>query len=753
MIRVSIQRIVAANPLGCIFQGKVVDPDHPSFGRPLKARTWRSQLAADPVVGEVWELEGQLVDTGWGPQLEASRAVRRLPEGNLIRDWVTSVVGDDGSAVAGALWRSLGPRLTKLLQAGDVHSLATVIASRLPVAGPALAATLVNAWHRMESETHLIAWLGNHGIDDPFQGRRIHALLGDGAVEILVRNPWCLVPLAPWTEVDGLGLRLPAGSSSPTPEDHPNRLVGAVDSVMRDTISAGDTAISDRALRERLARKLAVKADHSRVSDAIALGAEHLAILAGAEKSWRAPGCAAMEEAIAGRFRRQTERSAREFQLDRLAEQEFDRQEQLGRPLHPEQKRVVHEILRREFGILQGAGGTGKTYVARTICTVWERAGGKVLLTALSGKAVQRLSESSGREARTLARVLRELDERERIEANAIAAPPSLYEGNGLRRGLDDLVSIDGKTLVIVDESSMVDLATFHALIRRIPAEGRLLLIGDECQLPPIGFGLVFHRLVADASLTSRLTQVHRQAATSHIPRVAAQVRERRLPELPRYQGRRGGVSLISARTRSEIAAAVEAVALELGGFNDGTLMVLTPTRHGIGGAYDLNRRFHERFRKGRHIVNGAFGEQFTIGDPVMFRKNDYRRGLFNGSLGHVTGVDARYGLVTATFDGEAHTLGREELTNLGLAYAITCHRAQGSQAERVVVAVFQSRLLDPSWVYTAMTRAESQVVIIGDRAAIDSALARDWASSRRRVGFEWHPLVGNPLVGSARSH
>src|SRR3712207_5568164 len=100
LTRVSIQNVIAANPLGCIFHGKVVDPDHPGYGGRLKVRAWRSQLAADPAVGEVWDVEGQLVDSGWGPQLEASRAVRRIPEGALIRNWIASVLGDNGSTVA-----------------------------------------------------------------------------------------------------------------------------------------------------------------------------------------------------------------------------------------------------------------------------------------------------------------------------------------------------------------------------------------------------------------------------------------------------------------------------------------------------------------------------------------------------------------------------------------------------------------------------------------------------------------------------
>ena len=138
--------------------------------------------------------------------------------------------------------------------------------------------------------------------------------------------------------------------------------------------------------------------------------------------------------------------------------------------------------------------------------------------------------------------------------------------------------------------------------------------------------------------------------------------------------------------------------------------------------------------------MRGYFSHWYCPGDPVVWLRNDYRLGLYNGLLGCVTSVDPERGGLVAHFDGcdEPHEIGAEQLIDLALAYAITCHRAQGSQAPAVIVPLYSTRVLDPSWLYTAVTRAERQVVLVGDRGAMEEALAHPWAARRRCVGSQW---------------
>jgi exodeoxyribonuclease V alpha subunit len=174
-------------------------------------------------------------------------------------------------------------------------------------------------------------------------------------------------------------------------------------------------------------------------------------------------------------------------------------------------------------------------------------------------------------------------------------------------------------------------------------------------------------------------------------------------------------------------------------------VLVVSPTKKGPGGVDALNARLHERLRPSgapAHDIKGFNAQYYTIGDPVMCLRNDYSRGLFNGQIGQVQSIPDSPGerWLEVLFDGESspRTLQLEDLMDLTLAHAITCHKLQGSQAARVVVPIYESRVLDPSWVYTAITRAERQVILVGDLTVLRLALRRSRTADNRRVGFAW---------------
>jgi exodeoxyribonuclease V alpha subunit len=736
MTAVAITRILSDRDSGVILAARLLS-DEGSVGSAIQVKALRRVLMGCPAVGEVWEIDGPVVETRWGPQIEATRAVRTLPSGELVRTYLAEHVPGIGRERASRLWAAYGPSLAQVLLAGDLDAIGAVLAPDRPLLGPRIAAAAVRAWKDRSAEADLVTWLGERGVNDMRVARKVHAVLGEHARETLERNPWCLVSLLSWKQVDDLGMRLSREANRDDPEDAPERLVGAVDAAVKHVIGSGATAVSTGDLRTLLAANLHVSAEHPRVAASIAAGTRNGAILAGENGIWSAPGCALMEDAVVAKLRglRLIETA------DQIHKTAFDfvgalaAYERISGALHPEQRKAVLQIFRSPFACLQGGAGVGKTHVTRAICHVWEETGGDVVLAALAGKAALRLARSTGRLARTLFRTVRELDERVSIE-DRLSGGVEPDEAVRLKARLRSLAKITPRSLVIADEASMIDLATMYALLRRMPVGARLLLVGDERQLSPVGFGLVFHPIVADESVTARLTVVHRQSSATGIPAVSASIRERQLPRLDQYQGLRDGVSILETSGASGISQAVLEVYGHLKGSDP---LVVAPTKAGPSGTRALNDALHERHVSGTgtKVIVSPLGTRFAVGDPVVHGRNDYSRGLFNGSMGLVTAVG--HNALSADIDGEHHEFSRDSLLDLELGYALTCHRAQGSQAERVIVALTPSRLLDPSWIYTAITRAERQVIIIGAMQTMVEALGRSWASQRRRVGLKWH--------------
>ncbi|WP_245573026.1 ATP-dependent DNA helicase [Lichenihabitans psoromatis] len=212
------------------------------------------------------------------------------------------------------------------------------------------------------------------------------------------------------------------------------------------------------------------------------------------------------------------------------------------------------------------------------------------------------------------------------------------------------------------------------------------------------------------------------------------------MPRLPSFEPLGDGASFVQARGAEEVAASVVGIAVRTGVLDGADVLVVTPTNGGAAGTCALNAKLHDlRRERDRSIeMRGALGERFSDGDPVLFRRNDYRRGLFNGSLGTVIAIVPAERSLLVRFEETEHLLDASDLVDVSVGYALTCHRAQGSQAATVIVAVPRSRIIDPAWIYTAVTRAERKVVLIGDEEALRAALAMPWTSDTRQVGFTW---------------
>jgi exodeoxyribonuclease V alpha subunit len=326
---------------------------------------------------------------------------------------------------------------------------------------------------------------------------------------------------------------------------------------------------------------------------------------------------------------------------------------------------------------------------------------------ALSGRAAQRIREATGRAASTIAAFLRAAEQ--------------------------GRVDPESEPLVVIDESSMLDLPLMYSVVRALPARARLLLVGDPYQLPPIGFGLVFQVLVASPNVPRvELLEVHRQARSSGIPQIAHEIRHGVVPPLPAFAGLPTGVSFIEAGD-VDVMDHIFGVLTACSGYDDA--QILGVTKRGASGVGNINSMLHATASAMKPKMEG-WG--FAEGDPIIYLENDYRRDLWNGSLGRIEGVLNSNGKrsLLCSFDGARQEISEEDFHRIDLAYAITVHKAQGSQFKRAIVPVVRSRLLDRTLIYTALTRAMERVVFIGDRDAFNAAIIAPPRSHQRQVGF-----------------
>jgi exodeoxyribonuclease V alpha subunit len=740
---VSVTSIVSIRPFGSIFGAKIEDQSHPSVGTMIRVKASAKVMLGQPVVGDLWDVQGSLIDTpAYGLQIDATKATRKMPTGKLITNFLAGHAPGVGPERANALWQHFGVGLkTVLSDEANIPAIAAVIAPDRKKLAPQLAAACVQEWKDAEAETRTLVWLDAQGIEDVSIARRVCQILGETAIEKLSANPYCLVPLLPWAKVDALALKLLGESGVDEPTRDIRRLVGACDSVVKTHIRAGHTAGTRESLASGLVDRLQVSDTSPVIAAAIEAGKRYGAILPVTDDWWRAPGCAAMEDLVHQRLREIAD-SASPIKIPKrkAIEQHLLEFRVGGHPMHQEQREAVLKVLSSPLSCLQGGAGVGKTTTAKAICDLWERFGGKLILTAIAGKAALRLGRSTGRLAMTLARLRMQLEQREAIEQELDGDLTPSERKKSIAK-LAKLAEISDGTLIVVDEASMLDLTNANALLRFMPQGARLVLVGDEAQLPPVGFGLIYHRLVDDDSITARLTVIHRQSEATGIPNVAAAVRSGNLPTMSSYTGPSDGVSFIE-HTGPGLQSKIKEVWEQIRSVDKVAPLIVTAINDGDTGVHALNAMFHRAWHQGSEMeeMKGHFGQWFSAGEPVVCLKNDYSLGLFNGLLGEVIRIEPDDGTLLARFDGydEPHKLGDVDLLDLQLAYAISCHRAQGSQTPVVIVPIYRARLLDPSWLYTAITRAERQVVLIGSKDVFAQALAQPRAADRRMVGFQW---------------
>lgn len=402
--------------------------------------------------------------------------------------------------------------------------------------------------------------------------------------------------------------------------------------------------------------------------------------------------------------------------------------------LSPEQTHIAQSLLSTPLAILTGGPGTGKTTLVSVLARSLEASKERFALCAPTGRAAKRLQEVTNYEASTIHRLL---------EFQPYLGYFQKNEENPLQ--LDTL---------IVDETSMVDAFLFEALLRALPQKTKLILVGDKDQLPPVGPGQVFKDLIRSGMVpTFELKQIFRQAEASTIVLSAHAIRQGKVPDMPRMEpdfkllgdGKRPDFYFIHEENASRIVESLVELALcslpsafpELG--SDG-FQILTPVHRGPLGTIAINEALQEaRLAKGD--IKPPFlqvgRQRFFVGDRILQLKNDYQNEVFNGDIGIVIHALPEKRLLTAKFYGRTVEIKGEGLEDIGLAYAISVHKAQGSEFGVVLMPIVTDHfvMLQRNLLYTALTRAKSLAVWIGTKRALRIGVQSS-RENRRRTGL-----------------
>ena len=352
--------------------------------------------------------------------------------------------------------------------------------------------------------------------------------------------------------------------------------------------------------------------------------------------------------------------------------------------------------------VLTGGPGTGKTTTTQGIIAAFKSMGLSVVLAAPTGRAAKRMTEATGLEAKTIHRLLE-------------CKPPEGYQRN-------DENPIEGDAL-IVDESSMIDIVLMNALLKAMPPEMRLVLVGDIDQLPSVGAGNVLRDIIDSGAVpVVRLTRIFRQAQSSRIVMNAHRINSGKAPDIS--NGKNTDFFFIEQEEPESAATLiVDLVKTRLPkayGVRTSSVQVLTPMQKGVIGATNLNIALQDALNPTDVCLHRS-GYTFRQGDRVMQVKNNYDKIVFNGDIGFVSSINLEDRTLTVRFDGRDIEYDHTELDELTLAYATTIHKSQGSEYPIVVIPVMMTHfvMLQRNLIYTGVTRAKKICILVGTKKAL----------------------------------
>jgi exodeoxyribonuclease V alpha subunit len=603
----------------------------------------------------------------------------------------------------------VGPALARRIAEHFGNDLAGVLDNtpervrEVPGVGRVVASRIAAAWRDASGLRELTVFLRGHGIAAA-HARRIHKQYGKEALAIIRRDPYVLARV-----IHGIGFRTAdiIAEKLGLPRNSIQRARAAIVYLLERMADEGHVF----APREHLEAQFtsALEMDEDLVAPALAELVEAGEIVcekSGAHEAVYLKRLYDAEVTVAARLR---VLSAGRPMSNPVAERALARAMRPdGITLSPEQLRALRFALHSGVTVITGGPGTGKTTLLRSLLAALDEAGIKPALAAPTGRAARRLQEATGRDAKTIHRLL---------EYSPDTGDFVRCEDFPLRTNY-----------LIVDESSMMDIELAASLLRALLPNCSLVLAGDRDQLPSVGPGSVLKDVIASGlAAVAELREIHRQARESLIVANAHLINQGRMPVLDNAP--EGDFFFFERGAADEVLATIKQLVHQrlVGRFGisrPAEIQVLTPMNRGPLGTHALNRELQALLNpSGRELRAGD--RALREGDRVIQLRNNYDKGVFNGSIGRIIAVDPQRARINVAFEETHAEYDLWELDEIGLGYAISVHKSQGSQYPAVVMPVHPSHylMLRRNLLYTAITRAERVCVLVGTRSALAQAV------------------------------
>lgn len=659
------------------------------------------------------------------------KTVERMPleQAHLIVQWLSknkSIEGV-GARTGQKLIATFNDKLADVLTEGDVESICREMENQGMKVAPAKILTLVLAWRQYKGQMSSVNYL----IEQKFPYRLAMNCIGawsDKVQSMLTYNPYYLSAFWSFNKLDPFVLE-----RWELDKLDPRRVTACAEDILLTKYKrTGDTAMKKSELSEKMLKVLGV--------DVSAIPSDQDCVIKNEQGNYQATGPFFMERYVRDRLKSIQEHRCsfkRKFDPKRLEVY----QSTLPFPLNSKQLKAIKSAVTNPVSIIRGGAGTGKTTVLEAILAQYRGSQREIILMAPTGKAALRMNEATGFEAKTIAKFISEV-----LKSNGAATFHN--------------------AVVIVDESSMVDLPAVYSLLSKLPNDINLIFVGDERQLAPVGPGLFFHLIVQEGCAIPqvKLDKTMRQKADSGIPAIADAILDYQVPVIDSLTKlMRSGCAFREIKD-SEICLENAAKLYAAIAKNNEEVQLIAATRAGVAKLNNLvqaivNPLDKEMFHS--HSLEHSNKSRFIANDKVVWNENDYRRGLTNGALGTVVEVYPSPRLATVDgvevlhvmrmrfvdlskdeeFDGANDVyITEEEFNNekVSLAYAITCHKSQGSQYSSTVIMLDSQLLSENSWLYTAITRAKNACYVLGKKSRLDKAATSESKASSRLTGGGW---------------